>query len=344
MEEMDYKMHKGMGHVKKRKSTDEEKKELPRPTPLNVLDVVSPTFNRSFKIKSKAKDVPETKAVSGISTANSTSADEDGKAPIDWGEGVGKNGGGNDVANGRDPGWAAGREGGGEDGDQGDNGVDAKREQESASDSFVEGSLVWAKIRGYSYWPSIVARDPDGGEFVKVPDSQLKSQRKLHVLFLEYNNQRAWLPTSSFKEYKGRQEFQAEAAKAGPNRKKDFTPGKRLQDKFEQAVKFSESLGDLSNEERLEAVLLKYGWVMVSEPGSGEDRGLQKPKKRKTIRDTEVEVNKSTDSETDNQPAMASPAITRPSSADRRSSAEAESRLDPGVDTLEVNKSTDSET
>merc|ERR1719233_1172306 len=169
-EEMDYKMHKGMGHVKKRKSTDEEKKELPRPTPLNVLDVVSPTFNRSFKIKSKAKDVPETKAVTGISTANSTSADEDGKAPIDWGEGVGKNGGGNDVANGRDPGWAAGREGGGEDGDQGDNGVDAKREQESASDSFVEGSLVWAKIRGYSYWPSIVARDPDGGEFVKVPD------------------------------------------------------------------------------------------------------------------------------------------------------------------------------
>jgi len=102
-------------------------------------------------------------------------------------------------------------------------------------------------------------------------------------------------------------------------------------------VKFSESLVDLSNDERLEAVLLKYGWVtvMVSEPGSVEERGLQKPKKRKTIRDTEVEVNKSTDSETDNQPAMASPAITRPSSADRRSSAEAESRLDPGVDSLE---------
>jgi len=340
-EEMDYKMHKGMGHVKKRKSTDEEKKsELPKPTPLNVLDVVSPTFNRSFKIKSKAKDVPETKAVTGISTVNSTSADEDGKAPVDWGAGVGKNGSGNDVSNGSDPGWAGGREGGGGDGDQGDNGVDAKRGQESTSDSFVEGSLVWAKIRGYSYWPSIVARDPDGGEFVKVPDSQLKSQRKLHVLFLEYNNQRAWLPTSSFKEYKGRQQFQAEAAKAGPNRKKDYEPGKRLQEKFEQAVNFSESLVHLSNEERLEAVLLKYGWVMVSEPGSGEERGVNKQKKRKTIRDTELEVNKSTDSETDNHTTMASPAMTRPNSADRRSSAEAESRLDPGVDTLEGEPST----
>jgi len=82
-------------------------------------------------------------------------------------------------------------------------------------------------------------------------------------------------------------------------------------------------------------VLLKYGWVMVSEPGSGEERGGQKQKKRKTVKDTEVEVNKSTDSETDSQSNMASPTLPRPSSADRRSSAEAESRLDPGVDTLE---------
>ena len=180
-----------------------------------------------------------------------------------------------------------------------------------------------------------MARDPDEGEFVKVPDSQFKTQRKCHVLFLEYNNQRAWLPCTSFKEYKGRQQFQDEAAKAGPNRKKDFIPGKRLQEKFEKAVTFSESLVNLTNDERLEVVLLKYGWVMVSEPGSGEERGVQKQKKRKTIRDTEVEVNKSTDSETDYQATMASPAMTRPSSADRRSSAEAESRLDPGVDSLE---------
>ena len=43
--------------------------------------------------------------------------------------------------------------------------------------------------------------------------------------------------------------------------------------------------------------------------------GVQKQKKRKTVRDTEVEVNKSTDSETDYQANMASPAMTRPSSA-----------------------------
>jgi len=345
-EEMDYKMHKGMGQVKKRKSTDEERKtEIPKPTPLNVLDVVSPTFNRSFKIKSKSKEVPETIEStthdSGIRTANSNSADEEAKAPTVWGEIGERNGGGKDVPNG-DPGCVGERGGdrGGGDGSKGGNGVDSLTGSISVGDSFVEGSLVWAKIMGYSYWPSIVARDPEGGEFVKVPDSQLKSQRKFHVLFLEYNNQRAWLPTSSFKEYRGRQQFQAEAEKAGPNRKKDYTPGKRLQEKFEQAVNFSESLANLSNEERLEAVLLKYGWVMVSEPGSGEDRGVNKQKKRKVIRDTELEVNKSTDSEADNQATMASPAMTRPSSADRRSSAEAESRLDPGVDSLEGDTST----
>jgi len=58
------------------------------------------------------------------------------------------------------------------------------------------------------------------------------------------------------------------------------------------------------------------------------------------VRDTEIEVNKSTDSETDSQVNMASPTLTRPGSADRRSSAEAESRLDPGVDTLEGDTNT----
>ena len=100
------------------------------------------------------------------------------------------------------------------------------------SEDLVEGSLLLAKIKVrwfdiivsnlyvfqvYPYWPSVVTREPADGEFVKVPDSQFKTQRECHVLFLEYNNQRAWFPSISFKEYKGMHEFQAEAAKAGPN-------------------------------------------------------------------------------------------------------------------------------
>lgn len=327
-EEMDYKMHKGVVDRKKRKSTEEEKKPEPvKHLPLNVLDVATPTFNRSFKIKSK-NQVEESESVKksnnhsnikeaehGVSSENGTTVpvslkqnDSLGKLEL-FKEDV-------------------------------ENDKLQHHNSELLNIDLQEGSLVWAKIRGYSYWPSVVTRDPEEGEFVKVPDAQFKSQRKLHVLFLEYNNQRAWLPCSSFKEYKGKEHFKAEAAKAGPNRQKDYVPGKRYQAQFDKAVGFSESLVELSNEERLEAVLLKYGWVMVSEPGSGEERGPHKQKKRKVVRDTEIEVNKSTDSETDSQVNMASPTLTRPGSADRRSSAEAESRLDPGVDTLEGDTNT----
>ena len=49
----------------------------------------------------------------------------------------------------------------------------------------------------------MVTRDPADGEFVKVPDSQFKTQRKCHVLFLEYNNQRAWLPAPRSRSTRG---------------------------------------------------------------------------------------------------------------------------------------------
>jgi len=359
-EEMQYKMTKGMGQEKKkRKLSEEEKKpESTKTIPLNILEVATPTFNRSFKIKGKGKgkekdndNISEAKIDANQESAdskkiiNDNSANEDAKNSLSkgsLGQENGKecsNGGSTGSSGGRNDGAGGGKNdgaGGGKGGKGGgDDGLISSKLTDNPKESLVEGSLVWAKIRGYPYWPSVVTRDPDDGEFVKVPDSQYKTQRKYHLLFLEYNNQRAWLPGSSLNLYRGKDQFQAEAAKAGPNRKKDFIPGKRYQAQFERAVTYSESLSTLTNEERLESVLLKYGWVMVSEPGSGEERGERKQKKKKTIRDTELEVNKSTDSETDYQANMASPAIARPSSADRRSSAEAESRLDPGVDTLE---------
>jgi hypothetical protein len=121
-------------------------------------------------------------------------------------------------------------------------------------------------FQGYPYWPSVVTRDPADGEFVKVPDFQFKKQR-----VLDYNNQRAWFPSISFKEYKWRQEFQAEAAKAGPNCR----------------------------------IKNKGGAAEVRVGDGVKSLAVQKQKKRKTVRDREVEVNKSTDSEADYQANMA---------------------------------------
>ena len=197
-------------------------------------------------------------------------------------------------------------------------------------------------FQGYPYWPAVIARDPKDGEFVKCPlsdsnNSQYKSQRKMHVLFLEYNNQRAWLPSSALHCYTSKAQFEEEAAKAGPNRKKDFAPGKRYQAQFDRAVEFSETLSKLPDEDRLEAVFHKYGWVMVTEPDhvAAGDAGGPKSKKRKLITDCEEDLVKSTDSEADTQGGGAGDsagAMHRLASADRRSSADAETRLDPGVD------------
>ena len=170
----------------------------------------------------------------------------------------------------------------------------------------------------------------------------------MHVLFLEYNNQRAWLPSSALKSYTTKSQFETEAAKAGAARKKDFVPGKRYQGQFDRAIEFSETLAKLPDEDRLEAVFHKYGWVMVTEPehiGSVGDIGTpspgQKSKKRKLTPDSEEDlVNKSTDSETDQAQGAernggGGPAMQRLASTDRRSSAEAETRLDPAVDPVD---------
>ena len=211
--------------------------------------------------------------------------------------------------------------------------------------SLVSFLIISISLQGYPYWPAVVTRDPDEGEYVKMPQSdsphsQFKSQRKLHVLFLEYNNQRAWLPSSACYNYQGRNQFEEEATKAGERRKKDFQPGKRYQSQYERAVEFSESLLELSNEERLESVFQKYGWVMVTEQGQPADLATTaKSKKRKVGSELEFEATKSTDSEVDTGPGPhnSPPTMHRLNSSDRRSSAEtAETRLDPGVDSVET--------
>ena len=112
---MEYKMHKGSGQEKrKRKSSDDEKKtESPKSLPLNVLDVATPTFNRSFKMKGKAKDAKIDviqDGFEGIKVVNNTSADEGEKTPLEWGFGSHGNGNGKDVTNGVSGGGDGGRE------------------------------------------------------------------------------------------------------------------------------------------------------------------------------------------------------------------------------------------
>jgi hypothetical protein len=196
-------------------------------------------------------------------------------------------------------------------------------------------------LQGYSFWPCVVSRDPEGGEFVKFPDRLSKSQKKIHVLFLEYNNQRAWIQLGSIKTYNGVKDFKEQKALVSKSKKKDFEPGKRYEGQFERALEYAEELAKLTDDDRLEQVLLRYGWVMVEDQELDSAGGPRK-KKRRTIKpdpsriNNELNKSTATDSEADKEMEAEPAAVAAPRpaalSSDRRSSAEAESRLDPAPD------------
>ena len=180
---------------------------------------------------------------------------------------------------------------------------------------------------------------------MKLPDSYAKNQKKIHVLFLEYNNQRAWIPLGCIKTYKGLKDFNDQREAAPKSSKKDFEPGKRYEGQFAQAVEYAEELAQLTDDDRLEKVLMKYGWEMV------EEDGPKKKKRRTTTKQDSTEMSRSTatDSEADKEVEMdmvtpATPRTPTNKSSDRRSSAEAESRLDPTPDppSSSVSRSTSS--
>lgn len=70
------------------------------------------------------------------------------------------------------------------------------------------GQLVWAKMVGYPSWPAIVVEDPKTNMFLKVKKTPKKAKgakkecEHLHVLFLNYQEEVAWIPKNGISLYK----------------------------------------------------------------------------------------------------------------------------------------------
>ncbi|KAF8785924.1 Zinc finger CW-type PWWP domain protein 1 like protein [Argiope bruennichi] len=54
---------------------------------------------------------------------------------------------------------------------------------------YKPGTLVWAKVFGYPYWPAMIEDDPDEGTYSK----DLTTAPKYHVVSLEDPPSRAWI-------------------------------------------------------------------------------------------------------------------------------------------------------
>jgi len=106
-----------------------------------------------------------------------------------------------------------------------------KPEQPKHNDRFPPGSLVWSKLSGYPWWPSMVCNHPTEG----------KSARKgeIHVMFLDTPVNRSWVNATMVKKW-------------GESVLKDGAGDKN----WEKGVKDAEAVAGLSNEERLETLLV----------------------------------------------------------------------------------------
>ncbi|KAM9444978.1 uncharacterized protein Hap1MRO34_023976 isoform 2-T2 [Clarias gariepinus] len=67
--------------------------------------------------------------------------------------------------------------------------------------SLVPGSLVWARQSGYPWWPAMVERDPDTGEYLEFWKVSDLTPYKCHVTFFGEPVTRAWLVCSRVRGY-----------------------------------------------------------------------------------------------------------------------------------------------
>ena len=113
-----------------------------------MLDVATPSFNRSFKMNGKAKDAKIDNiqdGVDGFKAVNNTSADEGEKLPLDWVFGSHGNGNGKDVTNGVSGGGDGGREE--EEGNEGQGGGKIKKSIMQSGSELNGEDLYWLRLR-----------------------------------------------------------------------------------------------------------------------------------------------------------------------------------------------------
>ena len=147
-----------------------------------------------------------------------------------------------------------------------------------------EGVLLWAKIRGYSYWPGIVTVDPmdavtiqmndQGGTGGTTPSNKRgapRSRFKIHVHFLGYDNMRAWITDDNIIPYEGKSAYDNMANNCPKAKLKDYFPTKKYQRLFEKAVTTSEDIQKLTLKDRLKALGLVY--VPIPDEDTNETAG-----------------------------------------------------------------------
>ncbi|KAK3105357.1 hypothetical protein FSP39_023334 [Pinctada imbricata] len=156
-------------------------------------------------------------------------------------------------------------------------------ESEHIFTTFSEGSIVWAKMAGFPWWPAMIEMDPDSEYFFIMESSESMHPSHYHVVFFDDKVSRAWVRTSCIEPFIGKENLGSMLNKKfqkhekGPSFKKEVEAAKQ---KALQAL-------ELTPKERIQqysfSVRYKGKWGSTSTKSQKEEKKkkLKKPAKKK---------------------------------------------------------------
>ncbi|XP_074839039.1 zinc finger CW-type PWWP domain protein 1 isoform X2 [Carettochelys insculpta] len=125
--------------------------------------------------------------------------------------------------------------------------------------AFVPGSIVWAKLHGYPWWPGMVECDPDIGEYFLFSPRLDSLPSKYHVTFFGDTVSRAWISAALLRSC---QQLSADSQALEKVRSKGYRQG------LAAAMKMAKEAARISMEERVR----RFGFI--SRYGEGAMAGL----------------------------------------------------------------------
>ncbi|XP_061163162.1 uncharacterized protein LOC133172317 [Saccostrea echinata] len=78
-------------------------------------------------------------------------------------------------------------------------------EEEHIYTTFSEGTVVWAKMAGFPWWPAMIEMDPDSEYYFELENPESMFPSHYHVVFFDERVSRAWLRTSCILPFIGKE-------------------------------------------------------------------------------------------------------------------------------------------
>nr|XP_006824465.1 PREDICTED: enolase-phosphatase E1-like [Saccoglossus kowalevskii] len=127
---------------------------------------------------------------------------------------------------------------------------------------YTIGSLVWAKMQGYPWWPGLLEEDPDTRSFYET-DGVSRYPAKYHVVFFGDNVSRAWVRSTSVEVFTGKENVE------------DFGSPKMKGKNYTKEVKKAQEIAMKAMSMTLKERVMEYGFSRFKGPWGADSQDSQ---------------------------------------------------------------------